>query len=232
MERAEFDKFADEYRSLHESSIAASGEAPEYFADYKMRDLAALIDEDGARTGGARFLDFGAGVGASVRHFRKRLAEAELVCVDVSERSLKLAASRFAGDADFVAFDGKVLPFADGTFDCAFAACVFHHIPHDRHPRLLKELWRVLRVGGQLMVYEHNPLNPLTLRAVNRCPFDDNAKLIHAQAMKVALRLAGFHDARIRYRVFFPHSLRWFRPLETSLTWLPLGAQYYACGRR
>jgi len=35
MDRAEFDKFADEYYALHAANIAMTGESPEYFADYK-----------------------------------------------------------------------------------------------------------------------------------------------------------------------------------------------------
>jgi len=38
---------------------------------------------------------------------------------------------------------------------------------------------------------------------------------------------AAFADAKINYRIFFPHPLRVLRGLEPSLTWLPLGAQYY-----
>ena len=38
---------------------------------------------------------------------------------------------------------------------------------------------------------------------------------------------AAFADARVNYRIFFPHALRGLRGLEPSLTWLPLGAQYY-----
>ncbi len=41
MEQSEFDKFADEYRSLHAANIAVSGEGPDYFAEYKIKDLAA-----------------------------------------------------------------------------------------------------------------------------------------------------------------------------------------------
>jgi hypothetical protein len=42
MNRSEFDKFAEEYRSLHEANIGVSGETPEYFADYKIKDLKRL----------------------------------------------------------------------------------------------------------------------------------------------------------------------------------------------
>jgi len=232
MDRTEFDKFADEYRSLHETNIAASGETPEYFAEYKIKDLKQLMNKDGPPAGGRRFLDFGAGVGTSVPFFRKHFPTDHLTCIDVSVKSLAIGSARFGDDASFVAFDGAVLPVADATLDYAFAACVFHHIPAAEHERLFRELWRVLKPSGQVMIYEHNPLNPLTVRAVSTCPFDENAILIGARTLKARLESAGFQRSQIRYRVFFPKVLRWLRWVEDGLGWLPLGAQYYVCGRR
>jgi hypothetical protein len=101
------------------------------------------------------------------------------------------------------------------------------HIDHGEHLRLLKEFHRALTGDGVAFVFEHNPLNPLTVRAVNTCPFDENARLIGARAMQSRLLAAGFKDARVRYRIFFPNALRALRPAEKWLTWLPLGAQYY-----
>jgi SAM-dependent methyltransferase len=109
----------------------------------------------------------------------------------------------------------------------ALASCVFHHIPETEHVALLAEIRRVLRPRGLLFVFEHNPLNPLTRRAVDTCPFDENAVLIRAPKMRGRMLDAAFADARINYRIFFPHALRALRGLEPSLTWLPLGAQYY-----
>ena len=110
-------------------------------------------------------------------------------------------------------------------FDVAFSACVFHHIPHEEHAHWLEELRRVVRPGGMVAIFEHNPLNPLTVRAVNTCPFDANARLIRARALKRSLRLAGWRRPALRYHVFFPRRLAALRPLEPLLTWLPLGAQ-------
>ena len=50
--QAEFDRFAADYRALHARNIALSGEAPEYFAVYKMRDFAAELDALGAPADG------------------------------------------------------------------------------------------------------------------------------------------------------------------------------------
>lgn len=232
MDEAEFDKFADEYRSIHAANIAISGEGPDYFSEYKIKDLAKEYRARHGAGGTPRILDFGAGVGASVPFVRKHLPKGKLTCLDVSSRSLKIARARFPGEARFVRFDGAQIPFPDANFDIAFAACVFHHIDRHEHEHLLREFHRVLVPGGLAFIFEHNPFNPLTVRTVNTCPFDKNATLIPATAMRRCLAGAGFADTQLRYRVFFPRLLRAFRSLEPWITWLPLGAQYYVLAIR
>ena len=227
MKQSEFDKFAHEYAELHRANIAASGEGPEYFAEYKIRDLRDLLATPGHGGPPARILDFGAGIGASVAHIKNYFPATQLTCVDVSVASLRVAARRFPGMAEFVAFDGSRLPFADSSFDCVFSACVFHHIEPAEHVGLLSELRRVLRSGGLIMIFEHNPLNPLTVQAVRTCPFDENAILMRAATFRERFIEAGFTGATARYRLFFPRALRLLRPLEQWMKWLPLGAQYY-----
>ena len=230
MDEAEFDKFADEYRAMHAENIRLSGEDPEYFAEYKVADIAAELARDGAVA--RKVLDFGAGVGYSVPFFTRHLPSASVTCLDVSRKSLEVGAAKHGAVAQFEHFDGRRIPFDDGTFDVALASCVFHHIPHGEHVALLGEICRVLVPGGRLFVFEHNPLNPLTRHAVNTCAFDENAQLVLAPTMRRRARDAGFAAADVRYRIFFPHMLRGLRPLEPSLTWLPLGAQYYVAARK
>lgn len=230
MQESEFDKFADEYRQLHARNISASGEGPEFFAEYKVRDLAGLLV--GRYPGGLRILDFGAGVGTSVPWFRRYLPGADLSCLDVSRKSLDLGQRLYPGEARFVHFDGRCLPFEAASFEVVFAACVFHHIDHAEHPSLLKEIHRVLVPGGILMIFEHNPYNPLTVRAVNTCAFDEGAVLLRCADLRAEFAAAGFVDCVRRYRVFFPGFARSLRPLEAYLGWLPLGAQYFVAGTK
>jgi len=225
VQKAEFDKFADEYYALHQKNIRLSGEAPEFFAEYKIRDIFQLLTDQGEKP--RRILDFGAGIGTSVPHFRRFFPEAALTCLDVSEKSLQVGRTRFPDLADFQSFDGIRIPSHDDTFDLIFAACVFHHIPPSAHLGLLQEWRRVLKPGGRAVIFEHNPLNPFTVHAVNTCPFDENAKLIRASALRDALRRAGFRHVGLRYRLFVPAALRALRPFERWLYWCPLGAQYF-----
>ena len=224
MDNAEFDKFAAEYREMHAANIGASGEAPDYFAEYKVRDIASLVTVAGSKP--YRILDFGAGVGTSVPYLRKYFPRAALTCLDVSQKSLDIGQSRFPNDAEFQIFDGRIVPLADNSVDLVFVACVFHHIPPGEHSALLSELRRVITPGGALFLYEHNPYNPLTVRAVNTCPLDENAILIRPGNMLRNFKSAGFRVAQVRYRVFFPRLLSKLRFLEKYLQWCPVGAQY------
>lgn len=228
MDQAEFDHFADEYEQQHASNIRISGEPPAYFARYKVQDVARLCSAQMP----TRILDFGAGVGASVPHWREAFPQASLTCLDVSPRSLAIARDRYPEAAEYRAFDGVTIPFAAHSFDVAFAACVFHHIDTESQVPLLRELRRVLTKEGRLFIFEHNPLNPLTRYAVNTCPFDANAVLIGAGTMHKRLRAAGFSRFSLAYRIFFPGSLSVLRPLERALTRLPLGAQYRLCAQK
>lgn len=233
MDEAEFDKFADEYSAMHSASIAAYGEGAEYFTEYKISDIARECARySGTASAVSRILDFGAGNGGSVPYVRKHFPYARLTCLDVSRRSLAIAEKRFPSLAEYVHFNGTNIPFPEEHFDIAYTACVFHHIDNAEHVTLLQELRRVLRSGGSLFVFEHNPYNPLTVRIVNSCPFDENARLIRGGAMKQRVAAAGFTTTTIRYRLFFPHALRSLRPLEGGLAWLPLGGQYYALARK
>jgi SAM-dependent methyltransferase len=233
MDETEFDKFAEEYHALHARNLRLSGEAPEYFAEYKIKDMAeALAANPAFRKPALDILDFGSGVGTSVPYLRRYFPLSRPTCIDVSSKSLAVAAARFPGLADFVQFDGAKLPFDNDTFDVAFAACVFHHIDHSEHIHLLREIRRVLRPGGTIFLFEHNPLNPLTAYAVRSCEFDENASLISGSTMRRRLAEAGLSQTRLRYRLFFPHLLAPFRRLEKWLTAVPLGAQYYVMAEK
>jgi len=110
--------------------------------------------------------------------------------------------------------------------DIVFSACVFHHIPHQDHGYWLEELKRVTRAGGILVIYEHNPFNPITLKAVKLCKLDINARLISPSKMSLSILDSGWTYAKRDYKLFFPAFASALRRYEKYLSWLPIGAQY------
>jgi SAM-dependent methyltransferase len=230
MDRAEFDRFADAYYDQHRDNVAVTGESPEYFAEYKIRQLRDIVARD--RIEVSRICDFGSGIGNSIPFFRRYFPDAALTSSDVSERSLTLGEQRYPEAGTSVLIENNRIPSDSGVFDVVFSACVFHHIPHDEHAMWLEELHRITRPGGLIAIFEHNPLNPLTVHAVNTCPFDENARLIFARDLKRRLAAAGWISPRVQYNLFFPRVLARLRPFEARLGWLPFGAQYVAFARK
>ncbi len=224
MLEAEFDAVAATYAAQHARSIRISGEDVGYFADYKVADA-----KRAARCAGLavdRILDFGSGIGNSLKPMRAAFPDAHITCLDVSERSLDRCRAELSGGASFFGYDGIDFPLAMGRFELIFTSCVFHHIVEDLHIALLAQIRQHLAPGGMFILFEHNPWNPLTRHAVRQCPFDENAVLISAPEMRRRLTKAGFSRVQTDYRVFFPGALALLRPLEPALAWLPMGAQY------
>lgn len=224
LDKAEFDRYAQSYQAQHAANIAITGEAPEYFSRYKVQDasricrLLKLLPNN--------IVDFGCGIGNATPYFAEFFPTSKLWAADVSEKSLDLLERRHPGAASHLLIENSHIDVPENFFDLAFTACVFHHIDHLHHQTWLEELHRIVRPGGLLVLFEHNPYNPLTRHAVNTCPFDANAKLVTASRLSKSVMAAGWGRPKCWHRVFFPNSLAAARPAERWLRWLPLGAQY------
>ena len=218
---AKFDAYAKNYESLHANSITASGEQPGYFADYKVDCVARLM--------GSGFddpvLDYGCGVGALTHRLCTRYSQ--VYGFDPSTKSLSEARER--GTHAIFCDDPKALPRAH--FGIIIVANVLHHVPPAQRVDLVSWLRELLRPGhGRIVVFEHNPYNPLTRRAVAQCEFDDDAILLGPGELVGLLKQCGYGDVRRQFIVFFPRPLAVLRPIEPFLGWLPAGAQMMVTG--
>lgn len=218
--KAEFDRYAGSYEDMHAASIAASGESTDYFAIYKQRVLERLLGKGFARP----VLDFGCGIGNLTTRLRESFPSVD--GYDPSSESIKLAEERTPGARFFD--DPEAIPH--DHYGAVVLANVLHHVPPPNRPGLMKTIAQVLEKGGKVVVFEHNPLNPVTRRAVAICPFDENAELLYPWQVTRLLKGAGLAKIDLDYIVFFPKPLALARPLEPSLRWLPLGAQVCATG--
>lgn len=225
-----FDRYAREYSAMHRESIRASGEEPDYFAAYKIEYVSRRIGRALAGTA-PTIVDFGCGIGNSIPHIAQCFPAARIHGVDVSGESLELARAANPA-ATFEMLGEDTMPVADASADVVLAACVYHHIAPAERATWTREIHRILRPGGHCFIFEHNPLNPMTLKVVRDCPFDEDAILLRARETRALLADAGFNAVNVDYTVFFPRPLSFLRPAEPMLAKLPLGAQYVAHGRK
>jgi SAM-dependent methyltransferase len=100
---------------------------------------------------GARLLDVGCGTGRWVRRYRERGFCP--VGVDATPGMLRIARSHRTTSplAAGLAFN---LPFSNDVFDCISDITVVQHIPHTLQPQALREMIRVLKPGGRLILFE------------------------------------------------------------------------------
>jgi SAM-dependent methyltransferase len=218
-----------DYAKEIDQSIRFSGLGHDFFVKGKADRLLALLDRAGLERHGLKLLDIGCGMG--LLHPFLAGTGLEITGVDVAEEAL--AAARAANkDASYLHYDGSHLPVPDGHFDAAVTICVMHHVPPPQWPAFLLEARRILKVGGVLLVFEHNPWNPLTRLAVNRCPFDHDAVLLSAPYLTKLMAAAGFVQVAREFMFFTPFAHPLVQRLEAGMSKLPLGAQYVLMGRK
>lgn len=220
----DFDEFANDYRSIHTDNVKIIGADSFYFAEHKVQQLV----ESEAQSTGLKMLDIGCGDGATELFIHNYLPSWKVEAIDISEKSITRATEKKIPNAVFSMYDGSVIPFSDNNFDIVFIAAVMHHIDFSLHATLLKEIYRVLKPGGRLYLFEHNPLNPVTRYLVNTCVFDKDAKLLGYNYSNKLLKDASFRNIEKKFILFFPRSgiLAKLIKLEDKLGWLPLGGQY------
>jgi SAM-dependent methyltransferase len=123
--------------------------------------------------------------------------------------------------------NGAATGLPAGVFDFVLISAVLHHVPLSQRSGVYAELHRVLRPGGNLVVFEHNPWNPVTRYVVTHTPIDREAILLPPAEVVAALSSAGWHNIRSSHLMFLPPRAG---PLATAVErvfrWLPLGGQY------
>jgi SAM-dependent methyltransferase len=224
-----FDPYKHTYREEVQRAIGFAGQDLDFFTDLKARLLAELAERTLGNPSRLSVLDVGCGVGLTDSALVGRFAS--LDGVDVSEGAVEEAAAANP-DVGYAAYDGRTLPYADDVFDMAFAICVLHHVDRAARADFVREMRRVVRPGGLLVAIEHNPFNPLTRAAVSRCEFDDGVRLLRRGEVRGLFASSGLEPVGFPYILLFPWRAEMFRRVEGWLSWLPLGAQYLAAGRK
>jgi ubiquinone/menaquinone biosynthesis C-methylase UbiE len=233
---AEFDKHAATYDGGLDNPIKRliGSSADDYIA-VKARWL--MRREKGLRRDGTlSLLDYGCGAGDLMRVLAGLGARAAFSGCDVSTGMLAEAARRWPAGQGAVptlaAQDGARTPFVDGQFDIATVSAVLHHVAVPARPAVYAELGRVLKPGGRLYVFEHNPRNPLVRHVVARTPIDANAILLDANEVLEGLLDSARYEVETDYLMFMPPGIKFLRAVDRALAWLPLGAQYAVAARK
>ncbi|HSK19877.1 MAG TPA: class I SAM-dependent methyltransferase [Longimicrobiales bacterium] len=221
---AEFDRFSSNYEQVLSESLVIGGGEPEFFHRGKALLIRNVLGSDFS----GDLLDFGCGTGGLLRKLAEFLPAAALYGYDPSEPCIQRAAS-IPGVRQATSSETAL---SAASADVVLIANVLHHIVPEERNDVLRRVWNYLRPGGKVIVFEHNPYNPLTRDVVRRCPFDEGVVLLRPAEVKRRLRATGAVRVEQRYTTFFPSWVRALQPLERHMGWLPLGAQTCSVGHK
>jgi len=117
----------------------------------KLLDLAQL-------RAGEAVLDIGCGTGTLAIAARRRVGPAGRVHgIDASPEMIARAARKVARARADVTFEVAVveaMPVPDASFDVVLSTLMLHHVPRLERPQLAREVRRVLRPGGRVLVVD------------------------------------------------------------------------------
>jgi SAM-dependent methyltransferase len=226
----DFDSFAESYEHEIAAAIRFAGIPHRFFLEAKLDHLLNTLRRRFHDLPQLRVLDLGCGTGLVDQLLKAHLPK--LVGVDVSEKMLQAAKFRNP-EIDYHQSTDDILPFGDRSFDVVFAICVWHHVPPERWRNFLSEIFRVVAAKGVLLIYEHNPWNPLTRLAVSRCAFDADSILLTPRQAAKNIRSAGFAGVTTDFLLFLPFRSHFTEFCERKiLRKIPIGAQYALCAAR
>lgn len=143
---------------------------------------------------GPRILEVGVGTGKNIPYYP---AGAAVTGIDLSPGMLAKARRLAAGlgsSVELREMDVQELDFPEATFDTALTSFVFCSVPDPI--RGLREIRRVLRPGGQLLMLEHvlsgNPVLSRAMRIANPVVLRLMGANIHRRT-RMNIEAAGFH---------------------------------------
>src|SRR5579872_4339500 len=92
-QKAEFDRYAEDYDAALAQGLAVSGEDKDFFARGRIAFLRKHLDRRGLAP--RAVLDYGCGTGSATPHFRAVLGVESILGVDVSAGSLSVAQRKY-----------------------------------------------------------------------------------------------------------------------------------------
>lgn len=114
-----------------------------------------LIDEIKKKDEG-KILDVGCGTGnilCKIINGRR-----ELYGIDLSKNMIEESRKKLGKNADIKLADAEHIPYSDNMFDILICNASFHHYIHPE--KVLKEMKRVLKNGGKLLIGEPYAIQP------------------------------------------------------------------------
>jgi len=152
---------ADSQKKSIDYETEFAEEAREYYVEKKAHLIEETVHRDQPRDAFDKslVLDIGCGPGWYLPLISDE--KSSVIGIDASLSQLRLARKNVP-DSTLLSGDICNFPLKHGQFDVAYAINIFHHLPSaEEQQQGFREIHRILKTGGVLMLHEMNVTNPL-----------------------------------------------------------------------
>lgn len=145
---------------------------------------------------GHRVLDLGCGTGTLTILIKQMHPNAKVSGLDADPKVLDIAQTKVATARVKVSLDSGMafeLPYADGSFDRVLSSLMFHHLTRENKQRTGREVYRILRPGGELHIVDfgkaHGVYASLFALMIQTFRFEEATDNVRGRLLEI------FHDS-------------------------------------
>ena len=118
---------------------------------------------------GITVADIGCGTGVFLKIAKERYSRVRFIGLDPDKQALTIAERRLAKahlSVELREALAESLPLADKSVDICFSTLAFHHMPDNVKRDAIKEMYRVLKSGGKVVIGDFGARESTLLRTV------------------------------------------------------------------
>ena len=146
-----------------------------------------------------RILDLGCGTGSTTLLLKKAFPEAEVIGIDLSPYMLVVAddkAKKAGLKIEFCQGNAEQTGFPEASFDLVTASLLFHETPPEVSCTILRECFRLLKVGGEVLILDGNQSGLRWADWLTEIFEEPYIKAYAAGSVDAWMGAAGFGDVR------------------------------------
>jgi ubiquinone/menaquinone biosynthesis C-methylase UbiE len=177
----------------------------------------ALVDR--IRCQPRRILDLGCGTGSTTLLLKRQFPDADVIGLDLSPYMLAVAAdkSRTAGlSIQFRQGNAEQTGLNPNSFDLVTASLLFHETPPYVARRILRECFRLLKVGGEVVILDGNQAALRQTEWLTEIFEEPYIKAYAAGSTDEWMRSAGFAQVQTEEIWWVQQVSRGVKPLSQS----------------
>lgn len=141
-----------------------------------------------------QILDWGCGPGRIIRHLPELVIDAEgFSGTDYNPQTIDWCSNHLPGIQFMVNNLDPPVPAADHSFDLIYGISIFTHLSEDAHYAWLKELYRLLRPGGIILLTLHGKAFAKKLGPAEALRFDSGKLVARGQVKEGHRTFIAYH---------------------------------------